>query len=73
MVGPHNEITTSCKEVGAVTTLVQLFLQTYNFGVFQQNPPMSVTKADFAVPRKWTLRFSDDLRPSDFGSVAFLP
>src|SRR3954470_7388332 len=32
MGGPHNEITTSCKEVGAVTTLFRLFLQTNNFG-----------------------------------------
>jgi hypothetical protein len=27
MGGPHNEITTSCKEMGAVTTLFRLFLR----------------------------------------------
>src|SRR3954471_20510454 len=37
MGGPHNEITTSCKEMGAVTTLFRLFLQRHNFEVFQQN------------------------------------
>src|SRR3954462_9249950 len=50
--GPHNEITTSCKEMGALTTLFRLFLQRYNFGVFQQNPPIAAVEPDFAVLRK---------------------